>query len=284
MVASDASIRAWSKDKLDLLGKYLHAYSTIMHKQKERWLRSYSYIDAFAGIGQYADREMASYVDGSPLVALRCDPPFDDYTFIEASPNRLDTLRHTVLAAFPSHRVRFCRGDANSVLRDTVVKEITRAPAKRGFVFLDPYGLQIDYGTIELLAQAGTLDVFVNFSVMGISRILGREQPPDVGTVSLLTRVMGDSGMLDDLYTRQPELFGGPDYVSRPRLDPERIAEEYRGRVAKVFPFLSEGVLMLNSRGAPLYVLFLASHNKNAAKITNQIFGRYKHQQRHRYG
>jgi hypothetical protein len=43
----DELIAAWSRDKLDLLGKYLVAYATIMRRQKQRgWLRSFAYIDA----------------------------------------------------------------------------------------------------------------------------------------------------------------------------------------------------------------------------------------------
>ncbi len=278
MVTPSSPIRAWSKEKLDVLGKYLHAYSVLMRKQT--WLQSYTYVDAFAGVGQYLDPETTEYVDGSPFVALRCDPPFHSYVFIEASPNRLDALRRTVSEEFQGRHVRFCHGDANSLLRDTIAKEIPRGAPKRGLVFLDPYGLQIDFQTIELLAQAGTFGVFVNFSVMGISRILAREQPPDAATVALLTRVMGDAQMLDELYVRQPELFGGPNHISRPRLDPGRIAEEYQRRVAKVFPYVSKWVLMSNSRGAPLYVLFLASHKETAIRITNQILARHMSQRR----
>ncbi|MDF5709334.1 MAG: hypothetical protein PUP90_17125 [Nostoc sp. S4] len=42
-------IGRWSEEKLDLLAKYLKAYSTIMNEQKKDWLRAYYYIDAFAG-------------------------------------------------------------------------------------------------------------------------------------------------------------------------------------------------------------------------------------------
>jgi three-Cys-motif partner protein len=42
-------IGKWSEEKLDLLEKYLKAYSVIMNRQKETWLRAYYYIDAFAG-------------------------------------------------------------------------------------------------------------------------------------------------------------------------------------------------------------------------------------------
>jgi len=50
-------IGAWSKDKLELLKKYLLAYSKIMNKQKAKWLKACHYIDAFAEPGMHVDKE-----------------------------------------------------------------------------------------------------------------------------------------------------------------------------------------------------------------------------------
>ncbi|MDA8189820.1 MAG: hypothetical protein M0T85_16895 [Dehalococcoidales bacterium] len=44
------------------------------------------YVDAFASIGLYHDSDLQAYVDGSPVVALKCEPAFDEYWFIELSP------------------------------------------------------------------------------------------------------------------------------------------------------------------------------------------------------
>ncbi len=49
-------IGRWSKEKLELLAKYLHAYSVIMAKQRERWLHAYHYVDAFAGAVQHRSK------------------------------------------------------------------------------------------------------------------------------------------------------------------------------------------------------------------------------------
>src|SRR4051812_38309911 len=79
----------WSRDKLALLGQYLAAYVRIMTSpQQRKWLRRFSYIDAFSNAGQYGDEEAGTLVQGSPLVALDCEPPFDQYWFIERSEPR----------------------------------------------------------------------------------------------------------------------------------------------------------------------------------------------------
>jgi three-Cys-motif partner protein len=281
MVSTGKEIQPWSKEKLLLLEKYLKAYSVIMQKQKASWLRAYSYVDAFAGVGQYADRETEKYVDGSPVVALKCEPPFDEYRFIEFSPNRLDYLRRQVQAQFPSRHVQFHAGDANIILRESVAAEITRSRLRRGFVFLDPYGLQVDFATVEQLASTRTFDVFVNFSVMGINRVLRRREMPDDRTLALLARVMGDTAWVESLYARQGTLFGEGNHVSRARLSPSQVADQYIGHMEGLFRYVSEPVLMRNSRRAPLYVLFLASHNETAVKITNHIFRQHERWRTH---
>src|SRR5215212_2144016 len=94
-------IRAWSRDKLDLLGKYLGAYATIMQAQRQRprpWLRYFAYIDAFDNVGAYQDPESQELVDGSPMIALRSEPSFDEYWFIERSQAREERLRARVAA------------------------------------------------------------------------------------------------------------------------------------------------------------------------------------------
>jgi len=45
--------KIWTKKKLDIFEKYLRAYSKIMNKQKDNWLKNYHYIDAFAGSGYF---------------------------------------------------------------------------------------------------------------------------------------------------------------------------------------------------------------------------------------
>ncbi|MDI7277068.1 MAG: three-Cys-motif partner protein TcmP, partial [Anaerolineae bacterium] len=259
MPGEGETIRAWSRDKLTLLSDYLHAYSRIMAAQKATWLRSYGYIDAFAGAGRYLDAESREYIEGSPFVALRCVPPFDEYRFIERSPVRLEDLRKRVQVELPDRVVRYHLGDANEILSETISREITFEGFRRGFVFLDPHGLELEHSTISFLAQARAFDVFVNFSVMGINRILEREQRPDSNTLGLLRRVMGEVGWLDELYAVQPALIEGTDRAYRGRLRAEQVAGEYAERVGRLFPFVSHPVLMRNSRRAPLYVLFLAS-------------------------
>lgn len=266
-------IREWSKDKLALLGKYLHAYSKIMQHQKQTWLKSYAYIDVFANAGVYRDPETLALVDDSPLVALNCDPPFDEFWFIERNLTRLDRLK-SVLPGDSSHRqIRLKLGDSNAVLTQKVAPQIRRSNRNRGFVFLDPYGFQVDWATIMHLAEAAAFDIFVNFPIMGVNRILARHRKAGDHKLDGLRRMMGRTDWLDEVYATQDGLFGDVSFVRGP-LNAEKLARLYIADVEKLFGHASAPVIMRNSANAPLYALFLASHNATAVKITNQIFGR----------
>ncbi len=87
-------IGRWSEEKLDLLAKYLKAYSVIMHEQKKSWLRAYYYVDAFAGsVRPRAKEDEQRYIDGSPLRALQTEPQFDGYWFVDVSPRRVERVQ-----------------------------------------------------------------------------------------------------------------------------------------------------------------------------------------------
>jgi three-Cys-motif partner protein len=64
----------WSEVKLDIIRKYASAYSVIMNKQEK--IRSYLYIDAFAGAGVHVRKQTGGFVTGSPLNALVISPHF----------------------------------------------------------------------------------------------------------------------------------------------------------------------------------------------------------------
>jgi three-Cys-motif partner protein len=273
--SSKQPIQPWTKDKLALLARYLSAYSRIMSKQKTTWLRKYSYIDAFASLGMYLDRDTRDLVNGSPLVALECEPPFDEYWFIELAADRLEYLKSIVPNLKTSDRCRFIQGDANNVLSQRLCREITRHTYQRGLIFLDPYGLQVEWQTICSLSEAKAFDVFFNFPIMGVNRILDRRHRPPRPRLNLLERVMGETSWIDRLYLSQVDLFG-EEHSRRERITAEALAKMCIGNIGQLFEYVSTPVIMRNSSNAPLYALFLASHNQTAVKITNDIFKRYE--------
>jgi len=275
-------IGRWSEEKLDLLAKYLKAYSVIMNEQKKSWLRAYYYIDAFAGsVRPRAKEDEQRYIDGSPLRALQTEPRFDGYWFVDVSPRRIERIQG-LREEFPDCVIDVRRGNCNEVLCNEIVPQLPYSSKQRAFVFLDPYGLQVDWETVRELANTRTCDIFVNFSVMGVTRLLPRDQNPESEVVEQLSKVMGSTDWISQIY-QEPEstqlpLFGDPEEptVSRDTIKSEWLAGLYTEQLRSLFPHVSRPVLMRNSTNSVLYALCLASHNQTAIRITNDIFNRHE--------
>jgi three-Cys-motif partner protein len=282
-------IGRWSEEKLDLLAQYLQAYSAIMNNQKtpsnptgRPWLRAYYYIDAFAGsVRPRAKEDEQRYIDGSPLRALQTDPRFDGYWFIDVSPRRIARIEK-LREEFPDCVIEIRQGNCNEILCNEVVPRLSPTSLQRALIFLDPYGLQVDWETVRELASTKTCDIFVNFSVMGVTRLLPRDQNPEPEVVEQLSKVMGSTNWITQIYQESPgiqlDIFGNltEPTVSRDTIQAEWLASLYTEQLRLLFPHVSRPVLMRNSTNSVLYALCLASHNQTAIKITNEIFNRYE--------
>ncbi len=141
-------IGRWSEEKLELLTKYLKAYSDIMNKQKQEWLRAYYYIDAFAGSVQPKAKDEERYIDGSPLRALRTQPRFDGYWFIDVSQQRIERLER-LREEFNYYSIRIRQGDCNEILRNEVIPQITWSSKQRATSRLSIITLRV--GSQELI-------------------------------------------------------------------------------------------------------------------------------------
>ncbi|MEY2411022.1 MAG: hypothetical protein QOF48_3692 [Verrucomicrobiota bacterium] len=121
----------WTAQKLECVRKYLVAYATIMQKQKFR----FAYIDAFAGTGyntpkarkeegappflELAGEDATSFLDGSARIALKVEPRFTKYLFIEKDPKRFAELGK-LKEEFPAlaSDIVLINADSNAYLRD----------------------------------------------------------------------------------------------------------------------------------------------------------------------
>ncbi|MEB3294017.1 MAG: three-Cys-motif partner protein TcmP [Synechococcales bacterium] len=276
-------IGRWSEGKLKLLADYLRAYSIIMTNQKTSdnptgrpWLNEYYYIDAFAGSIRPKAKDEERYIEGSPLRALQTEPRFDRYWFIDISSRRIERIER-LREEFPGCDIEIRQGNCNEILCEEIIPLIPYSSKRRAFVFLDPYGLQVDWETVRKLAETRTCDIFVNFSVMGVTRLLPRGQSPQPDIMEQLSKVMGSTDWITQIY-REPsetqlDLFGNSDEpsLSRDTIRAEWLADLYREQLKSLFPHVSKPVLMRNSANSVLYALCLASHNQTAVSITNSL-------------
>ena len=287
----------WAKDKLDRLRRYLEAYATILSKQ--RWCQGFHYIDAFAGPGIHEVRsarkrlspvedlflgaadylheseEQRQFLSGSPRVALEISHPFSTYTFVEKSPERVVELENLQGEFKRSRKIGIRQTDCTAFLRDRVAKsENVDWGTNRAVVFLDPFGMQVGWPTIELLAKTKAIEVFVNFPVgMAIQRLLLRSGEFTDTQRKKLDEYFGSDEWFKEIYKKRKADLFGDEPIEKVEKSGERLAKWYRDRLAKVFGHASKAALIRNTKGGHLYYLMLASPNSTGTKIANHILG-----------
>jgi three-Cys-motif partner protein len=284
---SFAEVGPWAKEKLQALSRYLDYYTKVLKNQ--RWRKIY--LDAFAGGGravvradQKADRqssklfeepdaEAVELIDGSPRVALSIANPFDRYVFLDPDQRRVDELE-LLRQEFEGRRTIDVRRETAAEGIDWLTKQNVRKSTHRGVAFLDPFGANLDWGSVAKLAQTGLFEVVVNFPLgMAIQRML-----PNTGVVPeawsiKLDQLFGDRAWFDAAYrSRAPGLFADdgrekkPDYL-------RNLLELYRDRLKGAFGHVSEPRLIRNTRGAPLYFLVWAGPHPKGLAGANYILG-----------
>jgi three-Cys-motif partner protein len=265
-------IGKWSLEKLELLRKYLAGYLTVLTNQT--WCRGYEYIDAFAGTGKPKTKDEQKYVDGSPRIALGLTPSFTQYHFIEQADWRVAKLEK-LRGEFPSQSIAIYPGNCNKILREQILPQLSYSSKKRAIAFIDPFGMQFEWETMEYLAETKTVEVLLNFPVMAINRGILRKHPEMISESSIerLDRFWGDDWMVD-LYMEDQTLFG-TETVKRPRSGKE-FGYVFRKRLGEIFGHCSSPILMTNSKNAPLYCMLFARHNATGKRIAEGIFMKYE--------
>jgi three-Cys-motif partner protein len=288
----DNTVGPWAKEKLEALGQYLNFYTTVL-KNQGHWLRGTSFVDAFAGPGLSKIREkdkkdtsprlfpdsdsekaQVEYLKGSPRVALEIANPFTLYTFIDSDKKRIAELEELKQEYGNTRNIVVTKGDANAALKTWLASGIDWKH-HRGVVFLDPFGTQVSWATIEALAKTGSIEVIVNFPLgMAIQRMLMKTGDiPDGWQISLDT-FFGSPDWRKIVYEDGEDLFGPKK--SKAEDTAKRLLEWYRARLKALFGHVSTARLITNTRGNPLYYLIWAGPHPKGLEGANHILGKSK--------
>ena len=286
----------WTEEKLDCISDYLRAY-TIALKNKPFPNRPFQklYIDAFAGTGyrelrkkgtdealvfqELAGEDTARFLDGSVRRALQVESRFQRYIFIEKSPSKFRWLQQ-LTQEFPDHTIEPVRADANSYLLDLLANVNWRGT--RAVLFLDPFGMEVDWSTLKAIAATQAIDLWYLFPLSAVNRMLVRKGDMPDSWRDRLDRVFGTNEWYDAFYKRQtvPTLFEPVD-VTEKLASTRAIQEFVLERLRTVFPAVANGPLVLENSGAtPLFLLCFAVSNPRgqhvALKIANHILNKRK--------
>jgi three-Cys-motif partner protein len=273
----------WTRKKLEMLRGYLDAYTTALKKRKFTRL----YIDAFAGSGSLpaassgTQTELAlegfeNLAKGSARLALEVDSPFSKYVFIEKDRMKIQELSSTLLRDYPAlaARMSFLNEDANNAV--VQLCGATNWLNHRAVAFLDPYGMQVDWKTVEAIATTKAIDLWYLFPAgIGVGRMVPRQadQMPDAWAATI-DRCLGTTEWRSVAYSERlvGDLFE-PDRLAHDRtFDVAGIEKFVLARLNEIFAGVGKrGAYLKNSRGNVMYVLFFACGNTNGAKVALPI-------------
>jgi len=278
----------WTTEKLDVVAEYLSAYTTALKNTPFRK----GYIDAFAGTGyrdvrpesevdlssqslpfpDLAEKEPQDLLEGSAVRALKTAPRFDSYVFIERSPARCKQLEE-LRSEFPhlASAIEIREGEANLEIQALCSKNWS---SHRAVLFLDPYGMQVEWKTIDAIAKTKAIDLWVLFPLgIGVNRLLTKSGGIPRSWRRRLDLLLGTEDWYEEFYSVEstPTLFGKPEeQIVKATLD--TIGQYFIRRLKTVFAGVAdEPKVLLNSANCPLYLLCFAVGNPKGVKIALKI-------------
>jgi three-Cys-motif partner protein len=280
----------WTDTKLDVLKEYLAAYTKAL-KDKPTPAQPFrkAYIDAFAGTGSRAARESGApdtllfpdlnepapqkLLDGSAKLALQVEPRFDKYIFIERSAGRcqqLESLKHE----FPdlSDDIDVQQGEANEVIQK-LCRPLDAWKSRRAVLFLDPYGMQVEWKTIEAVAATKAIDLWLLVPLgMGMNRLATKSGKLPESWRQRMNAFLGTADWYDEFYKveTRPTLFGDQQVQVKASMDV--MARYFNNRLKTVFVgVVDEPGVLWNSANNPLYLLCFAVGNERGKDIALRI-------------
>lgn len=269
-------------EKLKVLERYLAAYVTVLKRTSFETV----FFDAFAGTGEipieeggglFQDVEEAEpFIEGSAKRALGVRPPFRRYIFVEQSKKKAALLEQ-LKRDFPylSERIHIERSDANIAVDEFCKK--TDWKRTRSVMFLDPFGNQVGWGTIEAIARTRAIDLWYLFPAhLGINRQISASGQFDKYKAASLDKVLGTSEWREQFVAQinRENLWGEIEQTSFKQSTVDSVTRFMIERMKTVFKgVVLDEWLPLGRRGSHWYSLIFAcaNPNPNAKEIAERV-------------
>lgn len=253
--------------KLDVISEYISMYQNAL----KNFNFQTTYIDAFAGTGEIPlelkedllfDDVIDDFMEGSTARALSINPPFQKYIFIEKSLQKVDELKSKYENHILKDRILYSQGDANEKVASICKR--TNWKNNRAVLFLDPYGSQVEWNTIEEIAKTKAIDLWYLFPA-GASAF---RQVSKKGTVhhtheKAISRIYGTDEWKTAFLkpTTQTDLFGDQGKMEKV-VTPESAAQFMIDRMKNIFEGgVLETLIPLGQHGYPSFYLIFAWAN-----------------------
>ena len=155
-----------------------------------------------------------------------------------------------------ANRIHIVQKEANGFLSNWCAQNDWRF--SRAVVFLDPYGMSVDWTTLESIAQTRAIDLWLLFPLgQAVNRLLTRDGPPDQDMAARLTRIFGTDVVESSfLPIRETANTFWPETDVVKMADFKAIGDFFVARLKKIFAGVASNPLPLyNSKNVPIYLL-----------------------------
>lgn len=239
----------WARHKLFYIDRYCDIFNTGMKRQ---WATR-CYIDLFAGPGKCLISPPGDEVDGSPLIALKSKTPFTHYFFNDENPAFVSALKARTSVWSPIATLRFFCKDSNDVIAEL---KADLPPRSLDFCFVDPFGWEIRFESIQELTENRRMDLAITFHTGQIKRFAHRNP-------TKIDQFMGLAGFAMQL---RKVLSQGLHQATRYLLD--TYGEQLRGIG---YADITDRVLVEVRPGRPFYHLLFASKDSRGKDFWDKI-------------
>jgi three-Cys-motif partner protein len=270
----------WTEVKVQIVREYALNFQKIIQSKRSYNFRSV-YMDGFAGTGILLSDTRRDVIGGTAAEVMNVQPLFDEYHFIELNPHKVKILREVLgVMDDADDLVRVHRGDCNAILLQELLPTMTYDSYRKGLLFLDPYGLHVDWKVVIAAGRSGCIDLLINFPIMHMNRSVLRgpsKAPPSLAEVQRMNRFWGDESWRDAAYEALRDLFGA-QLPLRKKEGNEPIVEAYIRRLGEVagFKHVSKPLPMTNRQKSPVYYLIGASAAPQGVKLFNGVFRKWR--------
>lgn len=263
----------WTEAKMDIVVSYAKAYLTIMDHQS--WAKTL-YFDGFAGSGYIETDESEDLKKGTALRILDINKPspFNLYYFVELNEKYKAELDKIIENNYFGKNAHVVNADCNDKLI-SMAGFLKVNKNYRALVFIDPYGMSVNWSSIEALKGLG-VDLWILVPTgIGVSRLLKNDGNISEAWLEKLEKFLGltKEEIKSNFYKKKEQvtLFGVETIVEKEKNAVEIAGNLYRKRLNQVFKYVSDSFVMRNSNNSIMYHFMMATNNASALAIANDV-------------
>lgn len=272
---------SWTEQKIEIVIDYAKAYLTIMKNYPQF---KTLYFDGFAGSGDIFKEEETDIekIKGTAIRILEIEKPktFDQYYFVEKDEKNERELEQTIKDRFSSTRRFFVVNEDCNTKLQSMEAFLQNNKNFRVLAFIDPYGMSVNWKSIECLKGRG-VDLWILVPTgIGVNRLLKRTGQISETWLNKLETFLGLSRDEILTYFYQTKtvqtLFGEETNIAKEKQAIEKAGALYKKRLNEIFSYVSEPFALKNSTGSIMYHFMMATNNKAALNVANDVIKKYQ--------